>query len=120
MTLDEIIEIVKEEDFDVTFTGGDPLYMPDKIATLAKAIKDEGYNIWLYTGFTIEEISQSPHLSMPLPYLDAIVEGPYIEAERDPDLIFRGSRNQRIISNEEFLNGELRMGKGEGGMKILR
>lgn len=120
MTLDEIIEIVKEEDFDVTFTGGDPLYMPDKIATLAKAIKDEGYNIWLYTGFTIEEISQSPHLSMPLPYLDAIVEGPYIEAERDPDLRFRGSRNQRIISNEEFLNGELRMGKGEGGMKILR
>lgn len=102
MTHDEIMKIVREEDFDVTFTGGDPLYMPEKIATLAKAIKKEGYGIWLYTGFTIEEIRKSERLSLPLPYLDAIVEGPYIESERDPDLRFRGSRNQRIVANEEF------------------
>lgn len=102
MTLEEIMEIVREEDFDVTFTGGDPLYMPEKIAILAKAIKEDGYGIWLYTGFTIEEIRESERLSLPLPYVDAIVEGPYIETERDPDLRFRGSRNQRIILNEEF------------------
>lgn len=104
MTLNEIMAIVREEDFDVTFTGGDPLYMPEKISILAKTIKEEGYGIWLYTGFTIEEIRDSERLSLPLPYLDAIVEGRYIESERDTDLRFRGSRNQRILSHEDFFN----------------
>lgn len=104
MTIDEIMEIVKEEDFDVTFSGGDPLYSPEKITTLAKCIKKEGYGIWLYTGFTIEQIRASERLKMPLPYLDAIVDGPYIDALRDPDLRFRGSSNQRIIYREEFFH----------------
>ena len=97
MTLEEIIEIVDEEDFDVTLTGGDPLYHPKEIAALAKKIKESDHKVWLYTGFTIEEIKVSEELSLPLPYLDAIVDGPFIESLRDPDLLFRGSSNQRII-----------------------
>ena len=97
MTLKEIMERIDEEDFDVTLSGGDPLYHPQEMARLAKAITEGGHRVWLYTGFTIEEILASPSLSAPLPYLEAIVEGPYIEALRDPDLQFRGSSNQRII-----------------------
>ncbi len=97
MTLEELMDIIKEEDFDVTLSGGDPLYHPEEIAILAKAIKEAGYKVWLYTGFTIEEIQASEKLSAPLPYLEAIVDGPYIPALRDPDLPFRGSSNQRII-----------------------
>ncbi len=97
MTLEELMDIIKEEDFDVTLSGGDPLYHPEEIAILAKAIKEAGYKVWLYTGFTIEEIQASEKLSAPLPYLDTIVDGPYIAALRDPDLPFRGSSNQRII-----------------------
>ena len=97
MTLDEIMEIVEEEDFDVTLTGGDPLYRPKEIAALAKKIKESDHKVWLYTGFTIEEIRASEELSLPLPYLDAIVDGPFMEDLRDPDLPFRGSSNQRII-----------------------
>lgn len=97
MTLEEIMEVVKEEDFDVTLTGGDPLYHPEEIAELAKAIKETGHTVWLYTGFTIEEIQASPTLSRPLKWIDTIVDGPYIEALRDPDLQFRGSSNQHII-----------------------
>ncbi len=97
MTLSEIMEIVEEEDFDVTLTGGDPLYNPEKIAILAKRIKETGHTVWLYTGFTIEEILSSESLSLPLPYLDTIVDGPFIQSLRDPDLQFRGSSNQRII-----------------------
>lgn len=99
MTLEELMAIIEEEDFDVTLSGGDPLYHPEEIAVLAKTIKDSGHKVWLYTGFTIEEILASEKLSLPIPYLDAIVDGPYIEALRDPDLPFRGSSNQRIIHN---------------------
>ncbi|MDE5840748.1 MAG: anaerobic ribonucleoside-triphosphate reductase activating protein [Muribaculaceae bacterium] len=99
MTLEELMKIIDEEDFDVTLSGGDPLYHPEEIAELAKAIRASGYKVWLYTGFTIEEIQSSERLSLALPYLNAIVEGPYIADLRDPDLPFRGSSNQRIIHN---------------------
>ena len=98
MTLEELMDIIEEEDFDVTLTGGDPLYHPEKIAVLAQRIKEAGHKVWLYTGFTMEEIQSSEKLSLPLPYLDAIVDGPYIESLRDPDLPFRGSSNPRIIA----------------------
>ncbi len=97
MSLSELMKIIEEEDFDVTLTGGDPLYHPESIAELAKTIQESGHKVWLYTGFTIEEIMASEKLSLPLPYLDAIVEGPFIQSLRDPDLPFRGSSNQRII-----------------------
>ena len=97
MTLAEIIEVIEEEEFDVTLTGGDPLYNPEEIAILAEKIKGMGHSIWLYTGFTIEQIKSSPRLSLPLPFLDVIVDGPYIASLRDLDLQFRGSSNQRII-----------------------
>lgn len=97
MTLEELMAIIVEEDFDVTLSGGDPLYRPREIAELAKRIKELGHKVWLYTGFTIEQIQTDERLSLPLPYLDAIVDGPFIEALRDPDLPFRGSSNQRII-----------------------
>ena len=98
MSLSELMTIIEDEDFDVTLTGGDPLYRSEAIAILAKRIQESGHKVWLYTGFTIEEILSSPTLSMPLPYIDTIVEGPFIQSLRDPDLPFRGSSNQRIIS----------------------
>lgn len=97
MTLDEIMAVVREEEFDVTLTGGDPLYHPEQTAELARAISEAGFKVWLYTGYTYEQILASPRLSLPLPWLEAIVEGPFVESLRDPDLLFRGSSNQRII-----------------------
>lgn len=97
MTLEEILEIVQEEDFNVTLTGGDPLFIPEASTRLAKAITEAGYTVWLYTGFTYEEILASENMRAILPYVEAIVDGPFIESLRDPDLQFRGSSNQRII-----------------------
>ena len=63
MTLDEILAIIEEEDFDVTLTGGDPLMQPEKVRLLTKAIKQRfNKNIWLFTGFTISQIRLSPEL----------------------------------------------------------
>lgn len=99
MSLSEIVDIIADNDFDVTLTGGDPLYQPDKILELTRLIKEKpGKNIWLYTGFTIEEILADPKLKSALKYVDTIVEGPFIEALKDPSLRFRGSSNQRIIN----------------------
>lgn len=97
MTIDEVMEIVRDEDFDVTLTGGDPMYQPEIVAELARRIKAEGHTTWVYTGFTIEQIFESETLYGALADVEAVVEGPYVESLRDPDLLFRGSSNQRII-----------------------
>lgn len=102
MDLDEIMAIIEEEDFDVTLTGGDPLYHPEAVRSLAKRVRKSGHTVWLYTGFTWEEIKGNPTLLTALENVEAVVEGRYVESLRDPDLQFRGSSNQRII----YLNSD--------------
>ena len=97
MSIDEVMDIIREEDFDVTLTGGDPMYQPELVAELARRIKALGHTTWVYTGFTIEQIQESERMSAALHDVEAVVEGPFIESLRDTDLLFRGSSNQRII-----------------------
>lgn len=97
MSIDELMEIVAEEDFDVTLSGGDPLYQPEAVAGLAARVRSIGHSVWVYTGFTWEQIQQTPRLMGALKDVEAIVEGPFVESLKDPDLLFRGSSNQRII-----------------------
>ena len=99
VSVDEILEVIKADEFsNVTFSGGDPLYQVEAFTELARRIKGEtGKNIWCYTGFTYEEILADERLRQILPYIDTLVDGPFVESLRDPDLHFRGSSNQRII-----------------------
>ena len=99
VSVDDLLEIVKADEFaDVTFSGGDPLYQVEAFTELARRIKEEtGKTIWCYTGFTYEEVLSNDRLSMILPYLDVLVEGPFIQELRTTELPFRGSTNQRII-----------------------
>ncbi len=99
MSVDELLDIIKADEFsNVTFSGGDPLYQVEAFTELARRIKSEtSKTIWCYSGFTYEEIASDARLSMILPYLDVLVDGPFIESLRDPELHFRGSSNQRII-----------------------
>lgn len=101
MSLEEIMDVIREEDFNVTLSGGDPLYHPVEVRELTRMIAEAGYKTWIYTGFTMEQIEGNPELLRALDYTDTIVDGPYIEAEHDPDLRFRGSKNQRIIPLRE-------------------
>ena len=57
-----------------------------------------GKDVWLYTGYRWEAVQSSPLL----PYVDVVVDGPFVESEKDIALAFRGSRNQRII----YLKGD--------------
>jgi anaerobic ribonucleoside-triphosphate reductase activating protein len=99
MTIDELLDIIKDDEFtNVTFSGGDPLYQCDGVTELAKRIKEEtDKTIWCYTGWTYEEILNNAWLSQILPYIDVLVDGPFVEELRNTDLPFRGSSNQRII-----------------------
>ena len=97
MSVDEIMERVEEEDFNVTLTGGDPMWQAEKMLPLAQAIKAKGYTLWCYTGFVWEQIVKSPEQSALLEYIDVLVDGKFVASERDVSLRFKGSGNQRII-----------------------
>lgn len=84
----------------ITLTGGDPFYNPAGLLTLLQRLKHStNANIWCYTGYTIEEIQRNEQLALALPYIDVLVDGPFVNTLHDPSLRFRGSSNQRIIRN---------------------
>lgn len=97
MTLDELLEIVDEEDFDVTLSGGDPLYQPVFVSHLCERIRALGHNVWIYTGFKWEEIVASPSLLDAVDDAKVVVDSPFDYSLKNKDLRFRGSSNQRII-----------------------
>ena len=84
----------------LTICGGEP-FEPENEAALIpflKRVREElpGKDIWIYTGYTLEEL-QGREL---LRYADVLVDGPFVEEQKDAGLAFRGSRNQRIIHLE--------------------
>lgn len=98
MSIDTIIKIIAKNDFNVTFSGGDPLMQIENLTILAKRIKEElNKNIWCYTGYTWEQITANAQFSELLDHVDVIVDGRYEKEKRDISLLFRGSSNQRII-----------------------
>lgn len=103
ITYDLLEKIVKEinnnELLDgITISGGDPLYNPIDMLKVLKFLKKKTQkNIWLYTGFTLEEIKKDKLRSKCLKYIDVLVDGKFIQELYDPFLKFRGSSNQKII-----------------------
>lgn len=98
MSLQELFDICMSDDFaDVTLTGGDPMYNAAKLVPLTEALRNAGKNVWLYTGFTIEQVLRHSDMSTLAYKCNVIVDGPYIDAMRNDALLFRGSSNQRLI-----------------------
>ena len=97
MSVDEVLRIVEDNGFDVTFTGGDPLYQAADILPLAMELHRRGYAIWCYTGYRYESIAVDCNISPLLACCDVLVDGPFMVEKRDVHLLFRGSSNQRLI-----------------------
>lgn len=92
-------ELIKNPYTNITFSGGDPLYQVGDLTECCKYIKENSNkNIWVYTGFILEQVIDMPLFKKILPYIDTIVTDPYIESMRDTTLKFRGSSNQRITN----------------------
>lgn len=89
----------------VSFSGGNPLELPYEIFTLTNEIKSKfpDKDIWLYSGYTYEEICASREKFKAILNVDVLVDGPYIEEQRDITLPFCGSKNQRLIDVKETL-----------------
>ena len=98
----------------LSILGGDPLCQDDTglitLNFLAYKVHSLGKTVWLWTGFKWEDFNFTNNFSLQsllLSACDVVVDGPFIEAEKDLSLAFRGSRNQRIIDVRKTL------GKGE-------
>lgn len=108
-------ELDKEYISGITLSGGDPLYYKnvDDVLLLVTEINNR-YNkesrnkkIWIYTGYTWEHLfncgvyTSKEHVGLKrrniLKQCDVLVDGPYIDSQRDITLAWRGSKNQRVI-----------------------
>lgn len=105
----------------LTFSGGNPLEMENtlELCKIAEEFKEKYPNktIWVYCGDiltfkdifgplgTIEKLKFAPRL---LRYCDVVIDGPFIQEQRDITLPFKGSRNQRTIDiKETYRQGEI-------------
>lgn len=96
----------------VTLTGGEPMMQAQALCELAQAAREKGLNVWCYTGFTLEELlkeNRNDRMRL-LSMVDVLVDGPYLQQERSIDLLYRGSRNQRLIDMPRTLaSGKIRL-----------
>ena len=97
-------DITKNRYIDgVTFSGGEPFLQSEAFGELAKSLKEKGYHMVCYTGYTYEELvaSRSRGVMELLENLDLLIDGPYMSSKKDLSLTYRGSLNQRIIDIAE-------------------
>ena len=110
IAVEVLFDTIVDADMNVTFTGGDPMLHPEGFIKLARMIKEHtNKTIWCYTGYRFEDLLKHPLRRELVELCDVIVDGPYIEAERDLSLHFRGSRNQRIIDVAKSKQGEVQL-----------
>ncbi|MCI6277357.1 MAG: anaerobic ribonucleoside-triphosphate reductase activating protein [Clostridium sp.] len=101
--MDKLIAEVKVNPMlkGVTFSGGDPWEQADKFAYMAKHFKEQGLNVWCYTGYTYEYILDNVDKRAGwkdlLNNIDVLVDGKFDETKKKEGLKFKGSSNQRII-----------------------
>ncbi|MBO4831143.1 MAG: anaerobic ribonucleoside-triphosphate reductase activating protein [Oscillospiraceae bacterium] len=103
MSTDEIIRKLLSNPLTdgITFSGGEPFEQAGDCAVIAKAARDNGLNVWAYSGYTFEELikkaEKQPEVMDLLKLTDVLVDGRFILAQRSLSLKWRGSANQRIL-----------------------
>ncbi len=102
---DADVEKILEEIFNnpilsgVTFSGGEPFCQAEALIPIAEAIKEKGKHLMIYTGYLLEHLQKMENTGVQrlLELADVIVDGPFILAEKNLTLSYRGSENQRVI-----------------------
>ena len=83
----------------VTISGGEPFLQAEALAQMLSILRDQMHcdlGVIVYTGYTLEELAALPDAQLLLPYVDLLIDGPYVQA-LDDGLSLRGSSNQRVI-----------------------
>lgn len=112
--IEEIIEYLNQDYVSgITFSGGHPLewYNIDYVICTIKEIRKRCPNktIWLYTGWTLDYMDifdEDDSIGQCLGMCDVVVDGPYIEEQRNIALPYCGSSNQRVIDIAKTLENE--------------
>ena len=83
----------------LTLSGGEPFDQAEECAALAARAKARGLSVWAYTGYRYEALLEKgePQVLALLEQVDVLVDGPFVEALKSYDALFRGSTNQRLI-----------------------
>ena len=93
----------------LSLMGGEPLSKcgdnRKQIIQLCKEVKEKFLNkdIWMWSGYTFEEIASDPYMKDILKYIDVLVDGPFLEGKKDFACPWRGSSNQRVIDVKKTL-----------------
>ena len=104
--LNELVEYVSQDYISgLSLLGGDPLtpYNRFQVACIVNKIKDAApeKTIWCWTGYIYEDLlnqaKKDNYLNFILNNIDVLIDGPFIEEQKDLTLKWRGSSNQRII-----------------------
>ncbi|OAT81790.1 anaerobic ribonucleoside-triphosphate reductase activating protein [Desulfotomaculum copahuensis] len=102
-TVAEIMVMVRANPLlkGVTLSGGEPFGQAAALAALAGRVRGLGKDVITYTGYTWEDLwsraGEDRGIRELLVSSDYLVDGPFQQERRNPDLPFRGSDNQRII-----------------------
>jgi len=108
MTVEELLAAIRKNPLlaGATFSGGEPFCQCKPLVALAEGVHNLGKTVVCYTGYTLEQLvekgKKEPAVLALLQSVDTLIDGPYIEAERDLTLSFRGSANQRVLTREEI------------------
>lgn len=99
-----IKEIVSSSNKAVTFSGGEPFSQAKACYKIAKRLKDSGFNLWAYSGYKFEELLNGSEDQVNfLKQLDVLVDGKFILEQKSLSLLYKGSRNQRVINVQKSL-----------------
>jgi anaerobic ribonucleoside-triphosphate reductase activating protein len=81
----------------VTYSGGEPTAQAKALALLSEPLRALGLSIVCYSGFTLEQLQarRNPWIARLLNCCDILIDGPYLR-EQAANLLWRGSRNQRV------------------------
>lgn len=108
MSAEEIFAQVQKNPLlkGVTFSGGEPMCQAEGFCALARLLKQSGYEVAVYSGYTFEELYENgtPAQKELLFLCDVLVDGPFVLSLRNLDLAFRGSSNQRLVNLPESLS----------------
>ena len=85
----------------MSLLGGDPMERCNRreVIALCKDVKEKfpAKDIWMWSGYTYQELLADDTANEVFQYIDYLVDGPFIESMKDPSLRFCGSSNQRIL-----------------------
>lgn len=98
-SVEAIMDILKANPLHKTLvvSGGEPVCQAEALQPLLQQAKDAGYKVWLYTGYTFEQLRYRKEWEYLKDGIDVLVDGPFIEHLKSTRLHYRGSKNQRLI-----------------------